>query len=319
MCDPHLDKMKSRQGITLKQLAEKYQNKHAKKYNKSWRQPANLLEWYVYQKLGTRKAKDITRDDVRRLFRHLSEDRPIVANQVLAAVSVVYSWAIGDDEPDIEVNPATGIRRNPTRERERVLTDSEIRLVWPMLDDFGLIKATALRCVLLTAQRSGEITHMRAEHIDNQWWTMPGAPETETGWPGTKNKLDHRVWLSEPVMALLEELGMPERGWVFANERGKPLSDLGAVTRSIWPALGIPRFTVHDLRRSAATGMTSMGIDRLTVSRILNHKEGGITRVYDRFSYDTPKRNALDAWAVRLQEIVAGKTAPEKVIALERA
>ncbi|MDP6708945.1 MAG: integrase family protein [Alphaproteobacteria bacterium] len=317
--DPHLDKMKSREGITFKHLAEKYQERYAKRVNKSWKQPADLLRWHVYGTLGSRKAKDISRDDVRRLFRQLSDDRPILANQVLAAISAIYGWALGEEEPDIQINPATGIRRNPTRERERVLTDGELRLVWPKFDDFGLVKATALRCVLLTAQRGGEVLHMRGEHIDGQWWTMPGRPEAETGWPGVKNALDHRIWLSTPVMALLHELGLPERGFVFTHERGQPLQDLSAVTREIWSELNIPRFTPHDLRRSTATSMTGMGIDRLTVSRILNHREGGITRVYDRHSYDAQKRNALEAWAGRLEEIVAGKAVPEKVIKMERA
>jgi integrase len=311
--------MKSRQGVTFRQLAEKYQEKHAKKHNKSWLQPANLLRWHVYATLGSRKAKDIGRDDLRRLFRRLSEDRPIVANQVLAAISAVYGWALGEEEPDIEINPATGIKRNPTRERERVLTDGEVRLVWPMLDDFGLVKATALRCILLTGQRSGEVLHMRAEHINNGWWTMPGLPEADTGWPGTKNNLDHRVWMSEPVMTLLQELGMPERGFVFTTEHNKPLRDLSSCTRAIWADLKVPRFTVHDLRRSAATGMTGMSIDRLTVSRILNHKEGGITSIYDRFSYDEPKKFALEAWGARLLEIVADVPARQKVIRMERA
>ncbi len=112
---------------------------------------------------------------------------------------------------------------------------------------------------------------------------------------------------------------MPERGWIFASDRGKPFEKLSPITRQISADLSIPRFTPHDLRRTAATGMTSMGIDRLTVSRILNHREGGITQIYDRFSYDTPKRNAWDAWAGRLLEIVTGKTAPEKVVDLVRA
>jgi integrase len=255
---------------------------------------------------------------MRRLFRKLAEDRPVLANQVLAAVSSVYSWALSEDEPDIEVNPTTGIRRNPTKGRERALTESELRDVWPMLDDFGLVKATALRCVLLTAQRSGEILHMRGEHIDGQWWTMPGKADEETGWPGTKNHLDHRVPLSDPVMALLQELGLPERGWVFATDRGKPLGYLSEVTKKISTDLAIARFTVHDLRRTAATGMASMGIDRVTVSRILNHAEGGITALYDRHSYDQQKRHALDAWAGKLLELVAGKMAPENVVAMER-
>ena len=95
--------------------------------------------------------------------------------------------------------------------------------------------------------------------------------------------------------------------------------NLSETTRKMSTDLEIPRFTVHDLRRSAATGMASMGIDRLTVSRILNHKEGGITQLYDRFSYDAPKRNAWEAWAAQLQQIISGATAPENVVTMERA
>ena len=157
--DPHLDKVKARQGITVRQLAEKYQEQYAKKRNKSWRQPANLLRWHVYPTLGTRKAKDVTRNDVRRLFRRLGEDRPIVANQVLAAISSVYSWALGDDEPDIEINPAMGIRRNPTNERERVLTDSELRAVWPAFDEssVGCEQAANANVVVANSAESTEV------------------------------------------------------------------------------------------------------------------------------------------------------------------
>ena len=79
------------------------------------------------------------------------------------------------------------------------------------------------------------------------------------------------------------------------------------------------RATPHGLRRTHGTTVTSLGFTREQMNRIQNHKEGGITQIYDRFSYDGPKRNALDAWAARLQEIVAGTPAPEKVVALERA
>ena len=63
---------------------------------------------------------------------------------------------------------------------------------------------------------------------------------------------------------------------------------------------GIAPFTPHDLRRTAASHMTGIGISRLTVSKILNHAEQGITAVYDRHSYDAEKRQALDTWARKL-------------------
>ena len=69
---------------------------------------------------------------------------------------------------------------------------------------------------------------------------------------------------------------------------------------------GIKDFTAHDLRRTAASLMTGMGIPRLTVSKILNHVEPGVTAVYDRHSYDKEKREALETWSRRLQVIISG-------------
>jgi len=77
-------------------------------------------------------------------------------------------------------------------------------------------------------------------------------------------------------------------------------------------------FWPHDLRRSAASHMTSMGVSRLTVAKVLNHVERGVTAVYDRHSYDAEKRQALDAWARRLHAIVTGESAP-KVVELRSA
>src|SRR6185437_8127579 len=73
--------------------------------------------------------------------------------------------------------------------------------------------------------------------------------------------------------------------------------------------LGLTDATPHDLRRTGASMMTSMGITRLVVSKILNHAEPGVTAVYDRHSYDAEKREALDRWGARLKEIV-GKQPP---------
>ena len=80
--------------------------------------------------------------------------------------------------------------------------------------------------------------------------------------------------------------------------------------------LGTGDATPHDLRRTAASHMTSIGISRLTVSKILNHAETGITSVYDRHSYDTEKRAALDAWGARLVEIIGARPERRNVVRL---
>ena len=140
---------------------------------------------------------------------------------------------------------------------------------------------------------------MRWEDIDGEWWTIPGEV--------AKNGRSHRVPLSPPVLSLLEELrGIAGRSkWVFPSPRkkGKPITAVQKATERIAKRSGVA-FTAHDLRRTAASHMTGMGISRLVVSRILNHVENGVTAIYDRHSYDGEKRDALERWWVRMAEIL---------------
>jgi hypothetical protein len=190
--DPHADRIAERGNGTFEELAERYLNEHAKKKNKSWRQADFLVRKYLLPRWG--KLTSITRRDVEILF--ASIEAPILANQVIAAASPIFSWAV--KKQLIPVNPCSGVEKNKTKSRERVLSDSEVALFWPKLN-------SALRMILLTGQRPGEVAHMRLEHIVDGWWEMPGDPVPELDWPGTKNARSHRVWLSAPVQALLPE------------------------------------------------------------------------------------------------------------------
>jgi integrase len=184
------------------------------------------------------------------------------------------------------------------KEDERII----INKLNPVL---GLFVTAIIKLQLLTAQRGGEVLSMEWPDVDlsSGWWTIPGER--------SKNGLPHRVPLSPPALALLKDLR--ERSdsshWVFPSARvDSHIRSVQKAVERIRRRAGI-EFRGHDLRRTAASFMTSMGISRLVVARILNHAESGITAVYDRYSYDSEKRQALDAWAQRLQAIVAGTTA----------
>jgi integrase len=82
------------------------------------------------------------------------------------------------------------------------------------------------------------------------------------------------------------------------------------------PAIGLENITPHDLRRTAASNMTALGISRLVASKILNHVETGVTAVCNRHGYDAEKCHALEAWSARLEEIVSGKPATSNVVPL---
>ena len=242
-------------------------------------------------------------------------EAPIVANQTLAAVSAIFTWAVREEI--LPANPCKLVTRNATRSRERVLADSEVPLFWKAFDDAGLVVGSALKTILLSGQRPGEVAHMRREHIKDGWWEMPGEPVPTMGWPGTKNAQAHRVWLPTSVQALLAEMGDAATGFVFAGPRGRAARGLDEAMRSICTKLGVERATPHDLRRTFSTTVTGLGFGRDALNRVTNHREGGIASVYDRHGYAEENKRVMEAAAARIMSLAEGQT-DEKVVPMRR-
>jgi integrase len=166
---------------------------------------------------------------------------------------------------------------------------------------------------LLTAQRGAEVCAMRWRDVDlkSGWWTIPATV--------AKNKLAHRVPLSQTVQSLLKERrAIADQGqqtgiasakepreavYALAGARGKRQQAVAAATFSV------SDFRGHDLRRTAASFMASGGIPRLTVAKILNHVERTVTAVYDRHSYDAEKTAALTWWDAKLKAVLEQREA----------
>jgi integrase len=267
--DPVADRVAERGHGTFAEVAERYLNEHAKKHNKSWKQPDALVRRYLLPRWG--KLANVTRRDVEVM--HTSFEAPILANQVIAAASAIFSWAV--KKAIITINPCVGVDRNKTKARERVLSDSEVALFWPKLNP-------ALRMILLTGQRPGEVEHLCKDHIIEGWWEMPGEPVPELKWPGTKNARSHRVWLSPPAQELLPDLFAKRYRW------------LDREMRSICAELGVEKATPHDLRRTALTAITRLKFGRDAMDRIANHKEDEVTDIYDRYSYAEEDKGIME-------------------------
>jgi hypothetical protein len=184
--DPAAERKAERGKGTFEELATHYLEEYAKKKNRSWPQADKLVRRHLLPRWGKLRAADISRSDVKAMMARI--DASIVANQTLAAASAIFAWAIREDI--IKVNPCQKVERNETQSRERVLSDSEIAKFWNAFDDAGLIESAALKMILLTGQRPGEVRHMRREHIVDGWWQMPGSPDPKLGWPGTKTARD---------------------------------------------------------------------------------------------------------------------------------
>jgi integrase len=322
--DPTLDvqteRRESREAMTFKDLAERYVSEYAKRRNKSWPQAENLVQRHLIPVWGKRPAGELRRRDVRQVFRRLTDGgAPILANQVLAAASAIFSWAINEEIVDLPANPCHGIERNATARRSRKLEDSELRLIWPAFEVCHPVKGAALQTLLLTGQRPGEVLRMRWDQIVDGWWLLQGNPDAARHWRGTKNGADHRVWLSEPVIEILEQLD--RRGdLVFPNPRGRPYSGLGDEMRQLSGQLQLePRVTAHDLRRTHGSTITRLRFGRDAMNRIQNHREGGIADTYDWHSYEEENRTVQEAVAKHLLSIVHEQPRSGNVIALQAA
>ena len=339
--DPAAEKKAERKAETVAELAAIYIERHAKREKRSWRVDQSILDKDVLPRFKSRKAKDITRRDIIAMLDDIvARGAPIQANRTLEIVRKMFNWAISRDI--IEISPCYRVGK-PSSEnaRDRVLSADEIKALWTMLDkpDLEMTRpvALALKLQLVTAQRIGEVIGMAWSEIDldgDKVWTIPAEK--------AKNGLAHRVPLSVSALAILAEVkaieaarraqrakrrkcalkDVPESPWVFPSPRQGAAIDSQAVSHAMQKnldALGITDAVPHDLRRTAASHMTGMGINRLVVSKILNHVEKGVTAVYDRHGYDAEKKHALDAWAARLGEIITSKKAAGNVKEFKRA
>jgi integrase len=299
---------------TFASVAADYMTEHGQ-HLKSAHELRRKLDVDILPALGDIPVADVRRADIKALFLNRAETKPVAANRMLALIRVVLNYAI--DEELIEANPAARIKLRRETPRDRYLSEAEIRGFWNGLGETGAdpqIKRI-LKLLLVTGQRRGEVTGMRWAEVDigKAVWEIP-ADRTKAGRP-------HRVPLSPLALDLLGEPHGSE--YVFGNGGGRPFSP-GSVSLAMHrerEALGLTeRATVHDLRRTAATHLGDLGIDRLVIGKLLNHAEQGVTgRVYDLGAYAEPKRLAMAAWSNKIMEIVTGKAAPENVVPIKGA
>jgi len=303
-----------RDAVTVAELVEEYLAKWARPRKRSAGEDERQLRKDVIPRWGRRKAKDITRRDVIELLDTVvARGSPISANRTFAAIRKMFSWAVSRDL--VPASPCTAVSA-PGKEhrRDRVLSADEIGVFWNALDDPLLpilppIRL-ALKLQLCTAQRKGEIVGAEWGELDlhDGIWNIPAEK--------SKNGLPHRVALAPLALALLNEVARNASGsrWLFPSPRrqGEPITPraVSHAMRNNRERLGIGDATPHDLRRTAASQMTALGVSRLVVGKILNHSEREVTAVYDRHSYDAEKREALAKWGARLEEIIG--TCPER-------
>ncbi|HVI65223.1 MAG TPA: tyrosine-type recombinase/integrase [Bradyrhizobium sp.] len=275
------------QVMTIAALTERYLQ--ALKGKRSFRQIERLLRRDVLAIIGSIPLSELHRRDVTRVID--AKAAPIAARRAFDQLRAMIRWAVA--RGDLDHNPIDGMKGPAaSKPRERVLTDDEIRVLWLSLPQLRSPACQrVIKFCLVTGQRIGEVTGLRRSELDlaRKVWNIPGSR--------TKNGHPHSVPLSPMALEIIgESFDVVRRMYVSDTIRENQF--------------GLPRWTTHDLRRTALTKMAELGVAPIVLGHVANHRtttKAGITLgVYVQHAYEKEKREALELWANRLQGIISG-------------
>lgn len=320
--DPAAEKKARREAVSAKDdfanVARQYLERQVKKNNaaSTYAEVTRIFEKDVFPTLGRRPISLITRREIGQLIDDkASTGAEIQANRLLAALKTCLNWAVEKDW--ISASPCEGLKP-PTKEkaRDRVLSDDEIKLFWAATGELGWPFGPLFRLLLLTAQRRDEVGTIERPEIDltKRLWAIPRHK--------AKNDQGHDVQLSDQAVDILRGVPHIMGNYVFSTNGKTPVSGFSRAKDRLDALMAetagkeIEPWILHDLRRTAATGMARLRIAPHVVDRILNHTSGtirGVARVYNRFDYADERRTALEAWGRYVEVLIDGSRSPNIV------
>jgi integrase len=229
-----------------------------------------------------------------------------------AALSAFFAWLARRRK--VAVSPLANLAPPETPEaRDRVLTEAEVKKFWKATDQVAELFGHVLKLLLLTGQRRDEVAEMRWAELsdDLTTWTIPKER--------TKNKRSHVVPLAPAARDIIRAVKRTSDVFVFSTTGSTPVSGWSKVKRRLDSLMGVEPWRVHDLRRTAVTGMAELNISTDVIELTVNHvsgSRGGIAGVYNRSEKIDERRKALEAWSNKIDIIVKGR--PANVVKLQR-
>lgn len=308
--DPQAEKAeeRARASVTLAAVSEHYLREAKRRLRPRSYETAERYLTVHWAPLAPLALHKVRRSEIASRLSEIGQAHGyFAANGARAALSAFFGWAMG--EGLVDTNPVIGTNK-ATEEvsREHVLRDGELAAVWRACgdNDYGRI----VRLLIPTGQRREEVAAMTWDEIDFDaaLWTIPRQR--------SKNGREHEVPLSPAAIEILASVPRREkRALLFGEGEGafsgwskskaaldKRIAENGAAVRP---------WRLHDLRRTMATGMgDKLGVLPHVIEAILNHVSGhkaGVAGVYNKATYRTEKRDALERWAERITSLVEAK------------
>ncbi len=305
------DQEREERALTVDKLLSDWAALHLAKRRPRYAAEAQRAVRFAFKDLLSKPAARITKKEVVNILDGLVKaGKTTIASRTMAYGRAAYSWALKRGK--VDANPFAGLPiATANSERERVLSEGEVREVWAITKDMTKPVGQFMRIALLTLSRRDEVAGMRWSEIstDGTDWVIPGLR--------TKNGKPHVVHLSDAALEVLEGVDKVEdQDLVFSTTGKTSISgfakfkkalDAGIVAERAEKAIEsgtkaepLVPFVVHDFRRTGVSTLAALGFDSIVADKLLNHQPGklrGVAAVYQRHEFGPERARALDAWA----------------------
>lgn len=309
---------------TVEQLVAVYYVKYSKENHgtKTQRNFLYTIKSGLIPVMGKKLITEIRRRDAITLIQDVASRAPGQSGNVLKAGRQIFEYALlrewVETQPFLQITKA--VPKAMANVCDRVLDDNEVPQVWNAISKSPSSDSVkrALKMILVTAQRSGEVAQMHSDQIIDRWWTIPAKV--------AKNGREHRVYLTDTALSLISD----RKGHIFPSQKGKTghiavntiaqaiyrgysnetsekVVGANSIKASKAAYFGMTPWSPHDLRRTARTNMPRVGVSDEHAEEILNHTKPGIIGVYNKYRYDNEKKAALLKWETLLLELLSLK------------
>ncbi|WP_159322571.1 tyrosine-type recombinase/integrase [Spiribacter roseus] len=321
--DPLAERARADSEPTVAEAVELYCNRVADR-QKNGQKVRRVLDMHLVPKFKHVKLHEVRRAEIIALLERMAEDYPRQAAMLLVYIKLVFAWA--EDREIIEANPVATLKphkidpRMKPVTRKRVLTDDELAAFWNGVDESPLrrLTALALKLVLVTGQRPGEVAGMRWDEINGDVWVIPasrrGKTETAHLVPLTSTALDIIGQARDEVDRLSKRRRAKRGAFVFETGVETPIKveTMGQAVKRHTAALGNAWtddggfWRPHDLRRTCRTRLSEAKVSLPIAEAVIGHTKKGIVATYDLHDYVEEKRTALETWERNLLAIATG-------------
>ncbi|MEJ0093116.1 MAG: integrase arm-type DNA-binding domain-containing protein [Methylocella sp.] len=301
-------------------LAVDFVLQHAKPRTRRWVETAHFFGFTrdlaiipdgLADRWATKAVADVTKRDIVALLdeirnrtvpgakrrRKEGEISDGVSRAMFARLSTFFKWCIGRGL--LERSPMEGLSRpkiNPSR--DRILSDEEIKRFWTACDQFGYPYGHIFKFLLISGQRLNEVGGLRRDELKGGEWHIPASR--------TKNRRPHFVPLT-PLMNEIIASAPEDRPFVFTVSGIRPARNFGLAKSRLDQLFVAPHWTLHDLRRTAASKLASLAVNQAVTEKILNHvgQSGGLVQIYQRYDFAAERRAALELLESAIRIIIS--------------